>query len=61
MLFGQIRGKLVMFTQIAMRELESNPNISHANANKELGYESHPLKQMIDDTVDWFWSYGLFC
>ena len=41
-----------MFTQIAMRELESNPNISHAKANKELGYESHPLKQIIDDTVD---------
>jgi dihydroflavonol-4-reductase len=41
-----------------MKELESNKNISHAKASKELGYEPRPLQQTIADTVDWFRSYG---
>jgi hypothetical protein len=60
MLFDRIRGGRPIFTPIAMRELESNPNISHTKVSKEPGYESLPLKQMRDDTVDWFRSYDLF-
>ena len=57
-LFDRIRGKRPLFTPIAMRELESNPNISHAKASRELGYEPRPLEQTLADTVEWFKSHG---
>lgn len=57
-LFDRIRGRRPLFTPISMKELESNKNISHAKASKELGYEPRPLQQTIADTVDWFRSYG---
>ena len=56
----RIRGKRPLFTSISMKELESNPNISHAKASKELGYEPRPLQQTISDTLDWFRSHGFF-
>jgi dihydroflavonol-4-reductase len=59
MLFDRIRGQRPLFTPIAMRELESNPDISHARARRELGYELRPLEQTITDTIDWFQSHGL--
>jgi dihydroflavonol-4-reductase len=57
--FARIRGRRPLFTPISMMELESNPNISHAKAGRELGYEPRPLEQTIADTVDWFRDYGL--
>jgi dihydroflavonol-4-reductase len=57
-LFGRVRGRRPLVTPISMKELESNKNISHAKASKELGYEPRPLQQTIADTVDWFRSYG---
>ncbi|HEY32792.1 MAG TPA: SDR family oxidoreductase [Dehalococcoidia bacterium] len=54
----RIRGKQSLFTPIAMKELESNPNISYAKANRELGYEPRPLEQTLSDTVDWFQRNG---
>ena len=59
MFFNRIRGNRPLFTPIAMRELESNPNISYAKASKELGYEPRPLAQTLTDTLEWFQSYGL--
>jgi len=53
-----IRGKRPLFTPIAIKELESNPNISYAKANRELGYEPRPLEQTLSDTVDWFQRNG---
>ncbi|MFC2062639.1 NAD-dependent epimerase/dehydratase family protein [Chloroflexota bacterium] len=55
---NKIRGKRPMFTPISMKELESNKNISHEKAKRELGYEPRPLHQTIADTIDWFRSYG---
>jgi len=56
--FDQIRGKRPQFTPISMNELESNPNISHEKASKELGYQPRPIEQTLADTVDWFRSHG---
>jgi dihydroflavonol-4-reductase len=56
--FDQIRGRPPLFTSISMKELESNPNISHAKATRELKYEPRPLEQTITDTVAWFQSNG---
>jgi dihydroflavonol-4-reductase len=50
----RIQGKDPLFTPIAMMELESNPNISHLKASKELGYQPRPLEQTIADTINWF-------
>ncbi len=54
----RMRGKRPLFTPISMKELESNPNISYAKANRELGYESRPLEQTLSDTIDWFQRNG---
>ncbi|UCB44131.1 MAG: SDR family oxidoreductase [Dehalococcoidales bacterium] len=57
-LLDQIRGKRPLFTPIAMKELESNHNISYAKANRELDYEPRPLEQTLSDTIDWFQRNG---
>ena len=56
--FDRIRGKQPLLTPISMRELESNPDISHEKASKELGYEPRSLEQTITDTIHWFQSHG---
>jgi dihydroflavonol-4-reductase len=56
--FDRIRGKRPLFTSISMKELESNPDISHARASKELGYQPRPIEQTITDTVAWFQAHG---
>ena len=54
----RVRGKRPLFTPISMSELDSNPNIIHAKASRELGYEPRSLEQTLADTVSWFQSYG---
>lgn len=58
MFFDRIRGKQPLFTSISLRELESNPNISHEKASRVLGYEPRPLEQALTDTINWFRSHG---
>jgi len=57
-LLDRARGKRPLFTPIAIKELESNPNISYVKANRELGYEPRPLEQTLSDTVGWFQRNG---
>jgi dihydroflavonol-4-reductase len=59
MFFDRIRGRRPLFTPISMRELESNPDISHEKASRELGYEPRPLEQALADTIAWFQSHGM--
>lgn len=42
------------FTPYSLEVLQSNSNISHAKAARELGYKSRPLHETITDTVRWF-------
>jgi dihydroflavonol-4-reductase len=58
-IYDRINGRRPLFTSISMEELESNPDISHAKATKELGYAPRPLEQTIADTVEWFRFNGL--
>lgn len=58
MFFDRLRGRRPLFTPISMKELESNPDISHARASKELGYQPRPMEQTIADTVAWFQAHG---
>ena len=58
MLFDQVRGTRPLFTPISLKELESNPRLSHDKATRELGYQPRPLEQTINDTIGWFASNG---
>jgi dihydroflavonol-4-reductase len=57
-LFDRVRGNRPLFTPISLRELESNPLLSHEKASRELGYQPRPLEQAIADTMGWFRSHG---
>jgi len=57
-LYCRASGSRPLFTPISMKELESNPQISHAKASRELGYQPRPLEQTLDDTLNWFQAHG---
>jgi dihydroflavonol-4-reductase len=42
------------FTPYSLEVLQSNSNISHGKATRELGYHSRPAIETIADTVRWF-------
>jgi dihydroflavonol-4-reductase len=42
------------FTPYSLEVLQSNSNISHNKAERELGYRSRPAYETIADTVRWF-------
>lgn len=41
-------------TPYSLEVLQSNSNISHAKATRELGYHTRPVYETITDTVRWF-------
>lgn len=41
-------------TPYALETIKSNANISHAKAERELGYTPRPLRQSLADTIEWF-------
>jgi dihydroflavonol-4-reductase len=56
--FDRMRGKRQLFTPISLRELDSNRCLSHEKASRELGYQPRPLKDTINDTLNWFQANG---
>jgi dihydroflavonol-4-reductase len=42
------------FTPYSLVTLRSNSIISHAKADKDLGYQPRPLRQALTDTIQWF-------
>ncbi len=42
------------FTPYSLEVLQSNSDVSHAKATKELGYKPRPVTETIADTVRWF-------
>ncbi|MFC2067784.1 NAD-dependent epimerase/dehydratase family protein [Chloroflexota bacterium] len=55
----RIRRKRPLFTSISIKELNSNRDLSHVKASKEIGYKPRPLQDTITDTIDWFKVNGL--
>ncbi len=49
-----------LFNKVSLRALRSNRQISHALAERELGYSSRPLSETIHDTLSWFKDNGYF-
>jgi dihydroflavonol-4-reductase len=50
----RFRRRRPLFTSISIKELESNKNISHAKASRDLGYQPRLLSDTIKDTIEWF-------
>ena len=55
----RVSGRRPLMTSIALRALESNRNVSHAKATRDLDYQPRNLAETLSDTVDWFGSEGL--
>lgn len=47
-----------IYTHLTLDALDSNRQISHARASRELGYQPRPLKDTVQDTLDWFAQNG---
>lgn len=48
-----------LFTRYAIRKLCSNCNFSYGKAARELGYDPRPLKESLQDTINWLKSEEL--
>jgi len=55
----EIIGKRPLYTSVSMRALQSNKDISHEKATRELGYCPRPFRESLVDTLRWFEENGL--
>jgi len=53
-MYYQFANETPRFTPYSLEVLQSNSNISHAKATKELGYQPRSLNESIHDAVKWF-------
>ena len=53
-MYYQLANATPRFTPYSLEVLQSNSNISHAKATRELGYSPRSLYESIKDTVKWF-------
>ena len=53
-MYYQLANETPRFTPYSLEVLQSNSNISHAKATRELGYSPRSLSESIRDTVKWF-------
>jgi dihydroflavonol-4-reductase len=47
-----------IYTSLTLDALNSNRQISHARASRDLGYQPRPLRDTVRDTLDWFVETG---
>jgi dihydroflavonol-4-reductase len=50
--------KRPLYTAVSLRALQSNRNISHEKATRELGYDPRPFRETLADTLRWFEENG---
>ena len=53
-MYYQLAHTTPRFTPYSLEVLQSNSNISHAKATRELGYRPRSIYESISDTVKWF-------
>jgi dihydroflavonol-4-reductase len=51
-------GKRPLYTDVSLQALQSNRNISHEKATKELDYNPRPFRETLSDTLRWFEENG---
>jgi dihydroflavonol-4-reductase len=49
-----LRGSQPLYTKAMLNALNSNHNISHACATRDLGYSPRPFLETLTDTLNWF-------
>lgn len=57
-IMGKIQGKSPLYTNFSLKVLESNHNMSHEKATRELGYQPRPFQETLTDTLQWFKDTG---
>jgi len=56
--YARWRGRRPLYTSASLMALQSNRNISHAKATRELDYQPRSFEETIRDTLDWFKENG---
>ncbi len=49
-----------IYTRNILRWLQSNPQVDHSQASRDLGYNPRSFQETITDTVNWFSDHGYF-
>lgn len=57
--FAKIVNRRPLFTSASLTALSNHRSVSHAKAERELGYSSRPLVDTIRDTFAWFREAGM--
>lgn len=47
-----------LYSSASLQALRANPNVSHAKATRELGYQPRPIRETLEDTLLWFQEHG---
>jgi dihydroflavonol-4-reductase len=55
---AKLKGTQPIFTRLTLDALNSNRQISHAKASRDLGYQPRPVEDTVGDTLDWFAQNG---
>jgi len=55
---GRLTGSEPRFTGPSLQALRQHQRISHAKAARELGYAPRPLRQTVEDSIQWFRESG---
>ena len=56
--WARARGERPVFTPMSVRTLDSNRQISHARATRDLGYDPRPFRETIAAALHWFAETG---
>ncbi|MEO1273721.1 MAG: hypothetical protein AAFX99_37060, partial [Myxococcota bacterium] len=56
--FERLTGKPQTLTHEGLDTVLGNPNMSHAKAARELGYQPRPLEESLHDTYQWYLKTG---
>jgi len=54
----RLAGRRPLYTSASLQALDSNHNISHQKASRELGYRPRPFRETLIDTIRWFEENG---
>lgn len=58
-LFAKLARKRPLFTPSSLKALRNHRDVSHARAERELGYTARPLEETVKDTFAWFETAGM--
>jgi dihydroflavonol-4-reductase len=57
--FNRVLGRRPLYTSSSLRALRCHRDVTSEKAKSELCYSSRPLRETVEDTIDWFESAGM--